>query len=170
MTSKHPARHESLLVADLLSLTPHYKTDLVSCLIGGRDKQTYCLGIFLVKWHLAAISTNSNLSHSWKLVKYLLGLTGYFRNITIKEGVFSPHFSSCWVTFGRLCFALVRFWPDVPRHWRFPPASGGHLPRLLSPSGGGAWGAPNKGNADGAEGIFGNAGCVLALALQPDPP
>ena len=30
----------------------------------------------------------------------------------------------------------------------------------------GAWGAPNKGNADGAVGIFGNAGRVWATALR----
>ena len=29
---------------------------------------------------------------------------------------------------------------------------------------------PKKGNADGAEGIFGLAGCVWASALRPDPP
>ena len=34
----------------------------------------------------------------------------------------------------------------------------------------GAWGAPNKRNADGAEGIFGNAGRVWAAALRLDPP
>ena len=34
----------------------------------------------------------------------------------------------------------------------------------------GTWGAPNKGNADGAVGIFGNFGRVWATALRPDPP
>ena len=33
-----------------------------------------------------------------------------------------------------------------------------------------AWGAPNKGNADGAKGIFGNSGRVWAMALCPVPP
>ena len=33
-----------------------------------------------------------------------------------------------------------------------------------------AWGTPNKGNADGAEGFFGNAGRVWASALRPYPP
>ena len=32
----------------------------------------------------------------------------------------------------------------------------------------GAWGAPKKGNTDGAEGIFGLAGRVWVLALRPD--
>ena len=57
----------------------------------------------------------------------------------------------------------------------FPTASGGLPPRLLLPSGRfglspGAWGAPNKGNADGAVGIFGNSGRVWATALRPVPP
>ena len=34
----------------------------------------------------------------------------------------------------------------------------------------GVWGAPNKVNADGAIGIFGNAGRVWAPPLYPDPP
>ena len=46
----------------------------------------------------------------------------------------------------------------------------GHPPRLLLPSRGVLPGAPNKGNADGAEGIFDFAGRVWAPALRPDPP
>ena len=48
--------------------------------------------------------------------------------------------SSCWVAFGRP-FYLWTVLPDVPRHWRVPPASGGHPPRLIPPSGVGliAW-------------------------------
>ena len=47
--------------------------------------------------------------------------------------------------------------------------------RLLFPSGRfglspGAWGTPNKGNADGAIGIFGNTGRVWATALRLVPP
>ena len=49
----------------------------------------------------------------------------------------------------------------LPQHWRFPPASGsnppGFYPLGLLP---GAWSAPNKENADRAEGIFGNTGRV----------
>ena len=57
--------------------------------------------------------------------------------------------SSCWVAFGRP-FYLWTVLPGVPRHWRVPPASGGHPPRLIPPSGGlgllpGAWGAPKRG-------------------------
>ena len=38
------------------------------------------------------------------------------------------------VAFGRP-FYLWTVLPGVPRHWRVPPASGGHPPRLLLPSG-----------------------------------
>ena len=49
----------------------------------------------------------------------------------------------------------------------------GAIPLAFSPFGGlgllpGAWGAPKKGNADGAEGIFDLAGRVWASALRPD--
>ena len=50
----------------------------------------------------------------------------------------------------------------------FLHASGGLPPRLLPPWEGVI--APNKGNADRAVGIFGNAGRVWAPALCPDPP
>ena len=87
-------------------------------------------------------------------------------------------FTSPLQLFGRIwqaMFASARIWTGVPRHWRFPPASGGHPHRLSPPNGGlgslpNAWGALNKANAIGAEGIFGNAGCVWTTALRPDPP
>ena len=52
--------------------------------------------------------------------------------------------SSCWVAFGRP-FYLWTVLPDVPRHWRVPPASGGHPPRLIPISGGGYCLEPQKG-------------------------
>ena len=56
-----------------------------------------------------------------------------------------PFLSSSWVAFGRpsnLWAVLL----GVPQHWRFPPASGGYPPRLISPSGGGGYClAPQKG-------------------------
>ena len=55
-----------------------------------------------------------------------------------------PFLSSSWVAIGRPSY-LWAVLPSVPRHWRFPPASGGHPPRLLPPSGGGYWLAPQKG-------------------------
>ena len=49
-------------------------------------------------------------------------------------GCLWPFLSSCWVAFGRPSY-LWAVLPGVPRHWRFPPASGGHPPRLLPPLG-----------------------------------
>ena len=46
-----------------------------------------------------------------------------------------PFLSSSWVAFGRPS-NLWAVLPGVPRHWRFPPASGGHPPRLIPASGG----------------------------------
>ena len=83
--------------------------------------------------------------------------------------------SRCWVALwpvelsgrgsGRVCLGA----------WGFSYGLRGPSPRLLLPSGRfglspGAWGAPNKGNADGAVGIFGNSGRVWATALRPVPP
>ena len=67
------------------------------------------------------------------------------------RGPRGPFFlSSCWVAFGRP-FYLWTVLPGVPRHWRFPPASGGHPPRLISPSGGLGLlpGAPKRGMPTG---------------------
>ena len=48
---------------------------------------------------------------------------------------FGSYLSSCWVAFSRPSY-LWAVLLGVPRHWRFPPASGGHPPRLVPPSGG----------------------------------
>ena len=58
-----------------------------------------------------------------------------------------------WVAFARPSY-LWAVLPGVPWHWRFPPASGGHPPRLIPSSGGlgllpGAWGAPKRGMPTG---------------------
>ena len=58
-----------------------------------------------------------------------------------------PFLSSSWVAFGRPSY-LWAVLPGVPRHWRFPPAWGGHPPRLTPTWGGllpGTWGAPKRG-------------------------
>ena len=57
----------------------------------------------------------------------------------------------------------------VSGSWIFPTASGGLPPRLLPLLGGwshGAWGAPNKGNTDGAVGIFGK--CWARVGYSPE--
>ena len=71
-------------------------------------------------------------------------------------------------------FWSARLGRFLPQLWRSPPASGSHPTRLLLPYRElgllpGAWGTLNKKNADGAEGIFGNAGRVWVTALRPDP-
>ena len=63
-------------------------------------------------------------------------------------GCLRPFLSSSWVAFGRQSY-LWAVLPGVPRHWRFPPASGGH-PQGLYPLRGGwvyclALEAPQKG-------------------------
>ena len=71
--------------------------------------------------------------------------------------------STCWGTLRSAVFWSARLGPVLRQHWRFPPASVGRPPGCYLLTGGfgllpGAWDAPNKGNTDGAEGIFGNAG------------
>ena len=68
--------------------------------------------------------------------------------------------------------SLALIWSSVFRH--LEPSFGlrGPSPRLLLPSGRlglspGAWGTPNKGNADGAVGIFGK--CRARVGYGPAP-
>ena len=79
-----------------------------------------------------------------------------------------PFLSSSWVAFGRPSY-LWAVLSGVPRHWRFPPASGGYPPRLLPPSAGlgllpGAWGAPKRGMPTGSKVFF-----ALPDACGPRP-
>ena len=87
----------------------------------------------------------------------------------INNQVLGSFLSSCWVAFGRP-FYLWAVLSGVSRHWRVPPASGAHPPKLLFPRGVRfiAWGLrrPQKGNADGVESIFDLAGPVWASALR----
>ena len=69
----------------------------------------------------------------------------------------------------------ARIWPSVSRYFEISFGLRGPSPQIYTPSGGlgsspGAWGAPNKGNADGAVGIFGNTGRVWATTLRTNPP
>ena len=90
----------------------------------------------------------------------------------------SGEYSSwCWVlpSLGQPCLTRARIWPStglLTHHFLRPQ---GAIPRAFTTLRGlgllpGAWGTPNKENANGAKGIFGNAGCVWAAALRPDPP
>ena len=73
------------------------------------------------------------------LVYQLFSFKKAFIILKLKQ---SMYLSSSWVAFGRPSY-LWAVLPGVPRHWRFPPASGGHPPRLLP------WGAPKRGMPTG---------------------
>ena len=90
--------------------------------------------------------------------------------------VITLHISSCWVALRPAELACCRtdmagcvsatgdiLLPQGAVSPGFIPFGGGGL----LPS---TWGSPNKGNADGTEGIFGHAWRVWAPALRPDPP
>ena len=67
----------------------------------------------------------------WPCVKScLVGGSDKYLGVCVR-----PFLSSSWVAFGRPS-NLWAVLPGVPQHWRFPPASGGHPPRLIPPSGG----------------------------------
>ena len=84
------------------------------------------------------------------------------------------HLSSRRVALRPAVLSKSRIRPSVSGYLEISFGLRGPSPRLLPPSGRGtspsAWGAPNKGNADGAVGLFGNLGCMWAPALRPDPP
>ena len=85
------------------------------------------------------------------------------------------HLFSGRVALRSAVFTAARLRPSVSRHLEISFGLKGPSPRLLPPSGGlgsspGAWSATNKGNADGAVRIFGNAGHVWATVLRSDPP
>ena len=81
-------------------------------------------------------ATGPTLKTALGHIRALVGRNDKYR------GPRGPFFlSSCWVAFGRP-FYLWTVLPGVPRHWRVPPASGGHPPRLIPPSGGGYCLAP----------------------------
>ena len=84
------------------------------------------------------------------------------------------HLSRCRVALRPAVLSAARIWPSVSRYLKISFGLRGPSHQAFTPFGGGsspgAWGSPNKGNVDGAVDIFGNAGCVWAPALRPDPP
>ena len=68
-------------------------------------------------------------------IRALVGRNDKYRGPRSFLGCLGPFLSSSWVAFGRPSY-LWAVLPGVPRHWRFPPASGGHPPRLLPLLGG----------------------------------
>ena len=78
---------------------------------------------------------------------------------------FVPDGLKTWKRYCRLRFALTDILePQEPSPPRFRPLLEGL--GLLT----GTWGAPLQGNADGARGIFGDAGRIWATGLRSDPP
>ena len=83
---------------------------------------------------------------------------------------------NCQVAFRRLC--LLRHISGQVRlgSWIISFGLRGPSPQAFTPFRGGlgslpgAWGAPNKGNADGARAFLANSGRVWATALRPVPP
>ena len=110
-------------------------------------------------------------SHQNGLFSPLLVLRDFTARTQINIGLY---LSSCRVALRPAVLSAAQIWPSVSRYLEISFGVRGPSPKLLPPSGRlgispGAWGAPNKGNADEAVGIFGNAGCVWAPALRPDP-
>ena len=90
-------------------------------------------------------------------IRALVGRNDKYRGPRSSLGCLWPFLSSSWVAFGRPS-NLWAVLPGVPRHWRFPPASGA-TPQAHTPFGGVgfiAWHLRRlkKGIADGAEGIL----------------
>ena len=86
------------------------------------------------------------------------------------------HLFSCRVALRSAVFTAAWIWPRVSQHLEISFGLRGPSSQAFTPFRGGlgwspsAWGAPNKGNADRAVGIFGNAGRVWDPALRLDPP
>ena len=84
------------------------------------------------------------------------------------------HLSRCRVALRPAVLSAARIWPNVSRYLEISFGLRGPSSQAFTPFGRGSspgsWGASNKGNADGAVGIFRNAGRVWAPALRQDPP
>ena len=83
-------------------------------------------------------------------------------------------FKSYWVALRPAVLSGARIWPSVSRCLEISFGLRGPSPRLLLPSGRlglspGVWGAPNKGNADGAVGIFRKCRARVGYGPAPGP-
>ena len=92
----------------------------------------------------------------------------YRENIHLRVESTPASVGRVWL--GRGSGGVLAFWLNISSGLR-----GGASPQAFTPLWGvgllpGAWGAPIKGNPDGAERIFGNAGRVWAAALRPVSP
>ena len=85
------------------------------------------------------------------------------------------HLFNCRVTLRRLCLLRHRSGQVRLGSWIISFGLRGPSPQAFTPFRGGlgslpgAWGAPNKGNADGAEGIFGKLRACVGYGPAPGP-
>ena len=83
--------------------------------------------------------------------------------------------SRCRVALRPAMLSEARIWPSVSRYLEISFGLRGPSPQAFTPFRGGlgslpgAWGAPNKGNADGAEGIFGKLPARVGYGPAPGP-
>ena len=84
------------------------------------------------------------------------------------------HLSRCRVALRPAVLSAAWIWPSVSQYLDISFGLRGPSLQAFTPFGRGsspgAWDTYNKGNANGAVGIFGNAGRVWATALRSDPP
>ena len=89
----------------------------------------------------------------------------------LKEAAF--YWFSCRVAFRSAVLAAVRIWPGASRLLDFSYGLRGPSPQAITPFGWGwspgAWGATNKGNADGAVGILGKCRACVGYGPAPGP-
>ena len=76
---------------------------------------------------------------------------------------------------GPVVVSAARIWPSVSRYLEISFGLRGPSPQAFTPFRGGlgslpgAWGAPNKGNAEGAEGIFDKLRARVGYGPAPGP-
>ena len=85
------------------------------------------------------------------------------------------HLFSCRAALRPAVLSAARIWPSVSRYLEISFGLRGPFPEAFTPFRGGlgslpgAWGAPNKGNADGADGIFGKLRARVGYGPAPGP-
>ena len=83
--------------------------------------------------------------------------------------------SRCRVALRPAVLSAARIWPGVSRYLEISFGLRGPSPQAFTPFRGGlgsspgAWGAPNKGNAEGAEGIFDKLRARVGYGPAPGP-
>ena len=108
------------------------------------------------------------LKHFYHSLKIFYFCCGSITHLTIMDS------SHRYFAAREAVLSAARIWQSVSRYLEISFGLRGPSPQAFTTFQGlgsspGAWGAPNKGNIDGAVGIFGNAGRVWAPALRLDP-